>query len=219
MSRFAALGDIHTDWSLVDKLIEQFPREKFPDMALYQIGDFGIGLPGHRATPGNIYVPDPELKPRESYDDRFGFIRGNHDSPILAATHPNYLGDFGTDPRTGIFFVSGARSNDKQERIEGRDWWEAEELSMRQCTAALDAYMQARPKIVISHDAPPEIVARVKSHHVDDKSRTQQLLGALLENHRPRLWIFGHHHKAWQETIRDTTFVCLDINEIRVFAI
>jgi hypothetical protein len=51
------------------------------------------------------------------------------------------------------------------------------------------------------------------SHHVDGThfrpSRTSQFLDHLLAVHRPRLWLFGHYHHDWSETIGPTRFICV----------
>ena len=40
-------------------------------------------------------------------------------------------------------------------------------------------------------------------------SRTNAFLERLLEGHRPRLWVFGHHHRDWKFQEAETLFVCV----------
>jgi predicted phosphodiesterase len=40
-------------------------------------------------------------------------------------------------------------------------------------------------------------------------SRTTDFLERLLEQHRPRLWLFGHHHRDWRYREGETLFVCV----------
>jgi hypothetical protein len=42
-------------------------------------------------------------------------------------------------------------------------------------------------------------------------SRTNAFLARLLGRHRPRLWVFGHHHRDWRSQVGDTLFVCLGV--------
>ena len=72
---------------------------------------------------------------------------------------------------------------------------------------------------MLSHDAPTH-VARLAWQNARRfsapnpkarfyASRTTDFLERLLENHRPRLWLFGHHHHDWRHKEGGTLFVCL----------
>jgi hypothetical protein len=41
------------------------------------------------------------------------------------------------------------------------------------------------------------------------RSRTNRFLDRLLSRHRPRLWLFGHHHRNWSGWDGATRFVCV----------
>lgn len=49
------------------------------------------------------------------------------------------------------------------------------------------------------------------------KSQTRTMLQKMFEEHKPELWIFGHHHKSKDEVINGTRFICLD--ELETFEI
>src|SRR5437868_566145 len=73
-----------------------------------QLGDMGVGFPDA------ILFSLP-------HDHKW--FRGNHDDPTISRMHPNYLGDYGYDSETKIFWMAGAYSIDYQWRVEGLSWW------------------------------------------------------------------------------------------------
>lgn len=153
------------------------------------------------------------------------FFPGNHDHYHCLPAHS--LGDYGEVTSGGVrfFFVRGARSTDKATLIRrgkeiGRQlYFEDEELTDAQMAGAREEYVRARPLIVITHDGPTRFARfafenasryRVGTPRVEfQPSRTSEFLEQLLDIHRPRLWLFGHHHHDWRYTEDGTTFVCV----------
>jgi len=103
-------------------------------------------------------------------------------------------------------------SNDKAMRIEGRDWWDEEELFMKDSNAALDLYKKVKPRIVISHDCPEiaKIVLLTWRQKFNIPSRTNQLLQAMFEFHQPSFWYFAHYHISKKFVIHNTQFQALN---------
>jgi predicted phosphodiesterase len=156
---------------------------------------------------------------------RHRFFPGNHDH--YDHLPPHSLGDFGPVLLGGVgfFFVRGAWSSDREKLIQlGREqgrtiWFKQEELADEQMVAALEEYLRVRPRIVLTHDAPTH-VARMAWQHgrrlsaprsgaTFCGSRTTDFLERLLEQHQPRLWLFGHHHCDWRHQEGGTLFVCV----------
>jgi len=165
--------------------------------ATVQVGDFGFDY-------GCLNGMDP---------DAHKIIGGNHDNYSIIGQSPYYLGDYGTATVGGVtfFFVRGERSVDAHLRIENVNWWRDEELDMAQGYAAIEAYTAAKPEIVISHGCPAEMVPFFVTNPAKFKpSRTAQLLDAMWNTHRPKLWVFGHHHKSETLTVGETFFRCLN---------
>jgi len=156
---------------------------------------------------------------------RHRFFPGNHDHYDRLPVHS--LGDFGSVcwGGVGFFFVRGAASTDRDKLVRlGRDlgktlWFDQEELTEDQMRAAEQEYRLDRPRVVLSHDAPTEIAKFAWGHArqigppdpgaVFRPSRTNELLARLLEHHRPRLWVFGHHHRNWRYKEGETRFECV----------
>jgi len=214
-STLRIIGDVHGQ---VDRN-NLFTRDGRPYLEI--IGD----------APYSVQVGD--MGDGETYDElisrvdasRHRFFPGNHDH--YDRLPPHSLGDFGSVWCGGVdfFFVRGAASIDREILVrlghkEGKHlWFKEEELTDEQMRAAEQAYMLARPGIMLSHDAPTD-AARLAWQHARRlsppnsratfcSSRTSAFLARLLEQHQPRLWLFGHHHHDWRHREGETRFVCV----------
>lgn len=134
-------------------------------------------------------------------------IMGNHDYYPYASSGFS-LGDYGM--YEGMFFVRGAFSIDRAFRTPGKDFFEEEELTYAELSAAIELYEEEKPKIVLSHECPQLI--RTQFFNISDKSRTSQALDAMFDIAPPDVWIFGHHHKELNVKIGPTNFICLPEN-------
>ena len=126
---------------------------------------------------------------------------GNHDN--YDAIPPHALGDYGThtiplkEGEFKFFFIRGAFSIDQWRRVVGISWWENEELSWEQMYALIPIWEKEKPEIVMSHDCPAMLLPSVGCSPRDGlrPSRTCNIMDNLFAIHRPKLWIFGHHHR------------------------
>lgn len=196
------IGDCHEKFYRYKQLIED------AEFSL-QLGDLGFDYYLIR----NV---DPQ---------RHKAIAGNHDNHDNLS--PHFLDRFGVTCFGGIefFYISGAFSVDYKRRTQGIDYFGNEELSHREGEAALELFIEKKPQLVISHDCPMDLVPILLDHkrkhgyHLYSekvfKTRTGQILQACLDAHRPKMWIFGHHHCSWKYNCLDgTQFICL--NELEV---
>jgi hypothetical protein len=182
-------------------------------------------------APYSVQVGD--MGDGETYDQliahvdagRHRFFPGNHE--CYDRLPPHSLGDFGAVSWGGVdfFFVRGAQSADKDVLVRmGREqgktlWFPQEELTDEQMAAAEREYLLAKPTIMLSHDAPTEIAwlfteyaRRFRAVNPEGSlppSRTKVFLARLWEQHQPRLWAFGHHHRNWKHREGPTQFVCV----------
>jgi hypothetical protein len=153
-----------------------------------QVGDFGF-----------------DYRPLETVDAaRHKILAGNHDNYVDMGDYPHFLGDYGNhviplaEKEFTFFYIRGAFSVDKQLRTPYIDWWPEEELTYIQMRQAFEAYVAAKPKIMVSHDCPDEIIQFVARNGLKfDPSATGKLLQACYEEYQPDVWIFGHHHRNW----------------------
>jgi predicted phosphodiesterase len=150
--------------------------------------------------------------------DRHIIVPGNHDNYHMIRAITTFLdtpgyGMFDADFLTNVnaFYVRGAASIDKAFRTEGVSWWSEEELGMRALQDAIDFYSSLKPDIMVTHTAPDSIVAPhlLRPDQPKYKFRTEQALQVMLENHAPKLWVFGHFHLTKTFQTAGTTFVAL----------
>jgi predicted phosphodiesterase len=171
-----------------------------------QLGDLGFD-----------YAPMVNLDP-----EKHRVIGGNHDNYTsiddkFVKQPPHFLGDYGvhTVPGFGEFFyVRGGRSIDQASRIEGISWWQEEQISYSKALDAIEQYEEIKPDRVLSHECPASVIDSLAGFKTWDgepilPSMTARMLERMFFLHKPKLWLFGHHHKAFDATIEGTRFVCL----------
>lgn len=200
--KIVCIGDIHGKTKAYQKIVRRLP-ESVPSI---QLGDMGIGFPG---------VGLHKMEPHH------GWFRGNHDNPEKCRKTTNYIGDWGFKPEWSLFWISGAFSIDREWRIQGETWWIDEQLSYDELGKATDAYIAAKPRYVLSHEAPQKAGAILLSDLIGPysaakggcvQSRTAQALQSMFEFHQPEEWVFGHYHVNKSFEMGGTKFTC--VNEL-----
>jgi len=159
--------------------------------------------------------------------DRHKICLGNHENYDHRPTGYD-LGDYGiaTLGSHEFFYVRGGFSLDLQSRIQHeqitgvKSWWSNEQLSVKECEDCLELYNREKPDVVMSHSCPAEIsniigmpgFLRSFGWSEDMTTQTQHLLQFMFEDWQPKIHIFGHMHRNWEQTINGTKFIC--INEL-----
>lgn len=195
MIRF--IGDCHGKWGQYKTLIKSASES-------IQLGDMGVGFIDPRTEQ---MVSNP---PHDSMvKNNARFIRGNHDNPSVCRNHSRFIPDGHYED--GMFFLGGGVSVDKAYRLERYSWWEDEELTYRELHAILDKYLELKPSIVCSHECPEGIAElMMNGMKLNFPSRTRQVMQAMWDGHRPKVWLFGHWHTSFDRNIMGTRFVCLN---------
>lgn len=201
------IGDVHGKFGPYKKLIRESKHS-------IQLGDMGVGFfrNDYRRWDDNDSHAGAMTNPPYDYMVRGNhrFIRGNHDNPSVCKKHGQWIADGTYDEDMKTLMVGGAYSIDKAFRTEHFDWWRDEELSYDEADQVLTTWLEKKPEIMLTHDCPLEVIPWMHSHHFKDNSFTQRYLQNMFEQHQPRLWVYGHHHKSFQMTINGTTFRCLN---------
>jgi predicted phosphodiesterase len=204
------IGDVHGKYGAYKSILKQHQNT-------IQVGDMGVGFRRSQSQAEymdlNPYYPNPPYDLMVSSGARF--IRGNHDNPDVCKRHKRWIPD-GT-VEGDMMFVGGAYSIDMQYRTEGLDWWADEELSQSEFYQIMDIYEAAKPRVMVTHDCPEFLVGYIHSHHFGISTKTGQALDAMFGLHKPEVWVFGHHHKSFDQEIKGTRFVCvaeLEVKEI-----
>lgn len=191
------IGDIHGRLSTYKWLIKDVKES-------IQVGDFGIGFDQFGThTYINKYL--------DSFSGNHRFIRGNHDKLEECKLCKNWIPDGHIE--NDIMFIGGANSIDKNDRIEGVDWWRDEELSYREFDRLIELYEKTKPRIMITHECPNSISKLLKENIFKDHTITRQAFDSMFEIHQPELWVFGHWHLSYNNTVNNTKFICLDVYE------
>ena len=196
------IGDVHGKFARYEKIISEVQNS-------IQVGDMGIGF---------IKFPHGEPSQNPPYDKMVKsgarFIRGNHDNPTACKKHSQWIPDGAVENDT--MFVGGGFSIDYAYRIRGYSWWEDEQLSPEQLQVMIDTYLVVEPKVMVTHDCPQFLYGRIHEQVFNSKSITPEAFDRMFgSGHRPKLWVFGHHHKSFDEIIEGTRFVCLAELEVK----
>ena len=191
------VGDIHGE-------IEEYQRLVETASSSVQVGDFGVGFSQSQ---------DRDTTRWQLHNPTHKFIRGNHDSPDVSWNMPGYLGNYKYDEDNDVLYISGAWSIDYYHRTEGLNWWEGEELSQYEFDQIGKLYLDYKPKVVISHDAPYQVP--IKMGLLDPAfggpimTRTGYRLQQLFNQYQPKHWFFGHWHQDKTLQISGCEFTCL----------
>lgn len=174
-----------------------------------QVGDFG----GSREWNALNYSG---LNP-----DNHKILGGNHDDYPRCEKSPYFMGNFGIQKlgsNPPIFYIRGGHSLDKFSRVKNDMMYSyREELNFTQMIGCVKLYERIKPEIVVSH-VPPTCVNReifspmhqecLTSFNLDADfiENTARLGEYLLSIHRPKLWVFGHLHIPYDNTLLGTKF-------------
>lgn len=168
-----------------------------PSTPVIQIGDLGIG-----------FVPREVI---ESLPSNFYFFVGNHDNRKIAnSMRGRCLGDWG-HWNESVFYVSGAHSKDKDQRTEGVNWWPDEELTYQQGQECIDEWERSEAFVLLSHDLPQRIAEGY--YLIYDKCMTRNILERMTQIRKPKLHIYGHHHRHVEVSCDGVNYIGLKIDE------
>lgn len=193
--KLAIIGDVHGKVSEYLEIIKRYTHS-------IQLGDFSIKR--------SDYI----IQEMNGFSKNHKILQGNHDYYPIEGLK-SVLEDYNSLELGGkqIFYVRGASSIDRHMRTEGVDWFREEELTYLQGRDCLGAYEKAKPSIVVSHDCPQFVAQTLFG--ISESSFTRILLQQLFYIHKPKLWVFGHHHKSKDLNLQNCRFVCL--NELEIF--
>jgi predicted phosphodiesterase len=201
MTKF--IGDVHGKFNQYKKLIRE-------NRDTIQVGDLGIGF---RQWPHGEWKTNPPYDTMVEANARF--IRGNHDNPSVCRNNTQWIKD-GT-VEGDCMFVGGAFSIDYQYRYSEFTWWEDEQLKEEEFMNISQVYREIKPRIMVTHDCPHEVIAHIptSAKYSIPPSYTNQMLSFLWNEHRPEIWVFGHHHHPLDIELMGTRFICLDELEMK----
>ena len=98
-------------------------------------------------------------------------------------------------------------------RTEGENWWAGEQLFNEELEKMVALYEEAKPRIVVSHTCPSDVIKNFTSGRGRDLDRTGNFLSKAWSTYKPEHWLFGHIHNMQSAVIDGTKFRCIGINQ------
>jgi predicted phosphodiesterase len=227
-------GDIHGDIGVIPHFLKEYDLK---NCAIIVVGDFGIGFENQKKEIARINYLDKYLKLKDS---TVFVVRGNHDDPQyfdgkFDTHHVKFIPDYTVlqfNNLWNILCVGGATSIDRTDRKpyifgKGTGWWKDEifvydENKVNQLQNKID--------YVITHTTPhfayPFHKDNIQNwinkdiHLIPDLKKEREDVTKLYEHlikndHKIINWYYGHYHRTNKMLHMNTTFICLDINEIQ----
>lgn len=213
MTKIRFVGDTHADSNAALEITELAAQDGVD--YIVQVGDFGFGF--YHSGGKDAFLSDVS-----KYAVRFNvpwyWIDGNHDNhrriwqEVDEEKYPStFYMNRGTVHDLGgikIGALGGATSIDKNFRKVDVDWWDTEEVTSGQMNRAIDTFLEEKPLIIVTHDAPksfpvihddfiPTPGSPIWQAH-RHRDFLQGLWDTLEENNAlPEFWIHGHMHTKY----------------------
>lgn len=200
-------GDTHANIDIGKLAVKNFPRQKDLSKSDYLIvcGDFGLVWDGSsREMWWQDWLTEKNFTTlwidgnHENFDILREFPLTKKFGGVVREIAPDifYLdrGQVLTIDKRKIFVMGGARSHDKEYRIEHISWWEQEMPSRDEMDRAIESLDKHQWKVdyVLTHCAPRSIQSMLADWYENDP------LVSFLERVRQDLdfkhWYFGHYH-------------------------
>jgi len=171
LTRF--IGDVQGNWKQYQNICKSVTKT-------VQLGNFGVTSD---RTPAEIEAMNEFMA---STDNRF--IRGNNDDPELLDKLSGYIPDMTVEGDT-MFFGGAAKTEDHLDETLPQ----FPETSITYMKKAIREYAKAKPRVMITHDGPEDIVREMfLFYRRDYLSITRQGFAKMLSIHKPQFWIFSH---------------------------
>lgn len=196
------IGDVHGKYDRYKAIIKEHPNS-------VQVGDMGVGFRKYECgCEDDPYYANPPYDLMVKQNARF--IRGNHDNPAVCQRHSQWIADGTIEGNT--MFVGGGVSIDWSRRVPGYSWWEDEELKGKELQKVVDLYLKEKPEAMVTHEAPGWVAQRMgyRLFKLDVHSETRDAFSFMADEHKPKVWVFGHWHTSFDQVIEGTRFVCLN---------
>jgi Icc-related predicted phosphoesterase len=219
-------GDSHGEWGKLNRLL----AKKQPDIAII-CGDFGywpslieevVGYGRSESTTRYVKKESNCLSKIKPGKTKIYWVDGNHeqhselnqyqDGNIHELAKNIFFCSRGStlllpDGRN-ILFIGGARSIDKNQRIENVDWFREETISIKDYNKAVS---HKKVDIVISHTTPeyfaPDLI---KGNLAKINDPSCKALDGIFDKYKPKVWYFGHWHLYKEGYFKGCQWTCLN---------
>lgn len=200
--RLLVVGDTHSEASSWTSVVRPAIAAERPD-AVLSVGDFGY-WPDH--PEGRRFLDEVEGSIGPSGIEVW-FVDGNHEQhdrlepgavPVAVGRGINHLPRGARWCWEGVDFgaLGGAVSPDRDDRVEGWDWFASEAI----CEADVERLGGAPLDVLVTHDAPSwcrlEGTPAVRASVDRDTQRNRVFVDRAVQATRPALVLHGHWHRA-----------------------
>lgn len=192
------IGDVHGNYEQYDEIARNAGYT-------IQVGDFGFSQTWNKLHYSGLNPLNHRI------------VGGNHEDMVAYKLSPFACGNFGIDRIVNMqfAFVRGAISFNKHKLIgeNPQSWWHDEELNFDEMLSCYNYFKESStilPKIMVTHCAPSFIRNKIIKDDSNFTENTSILLTKIFDYYKPELWLFGHYHKSYCETIGKTTFIGLN---------
>lgn len=219
------MGDIHGESSKVNVYINKHK----PDILIIT-GDCGwfwndaLIHPDTNEVLGYRFSSQAleDIKPR---DTKIFFILGNHEEWNYVEKEYGRRGLYPIEIKSGIFycpigssviingkkivFAGGALSIDKQDREDGKTWFQQEVLRDDDINYIVNSHTYT--DIFVSHTCPREFDIQDKwdwNSRIEDVTR--YALSKIMTHVMPKYWFFGHWHRQRGGTYQGINWQCIN---------
>lgn len=199
--------------------------------AVVQLGDFGFTWDGPQRLGGlnNIFAQfemplywiDGNHENFDVMEDMGAFTDADH--MVKMGSHVTYIPRGYVWEWDGVSFLAmgGAYSIDKEWREPGKSWWPQELITDADVERAYENLGPNGVDVMLTHDAP-ELPEKLREYMYDpyneygdyktDRSSTDNRirLAQVMEAAKPQLYVHGHMHHRYSDTMGDTHIEGLD---------
>lgn len=200
-------GDIHADLDIGKLSTKNFPQQKdmTKDDYLIICGDFGLVWDkSQREMYWRKWLSDKNFTTlwidgnHENFDLLYQFPLIEKFGGYVREVAPNVFhldrGQVLTVDGKSLFCMGGARSVDKDRRIEHISWWEQEMPSKTEMNRAINSLDEHKWRVdyVVTHCAPRSVQSLLASWYENDAAVS--FLERIRMDLNFKRWFFGHYH-------------------------
>lgn len=176
-----------------------------------QVGDYGFG------TWSGVNAEWHRDRADQSIPIKF--IDGNHENFVDLAKYQTKNNIIHL-PRSHVemiegnktLFCGGGTSIDKMYRKAGKSWWPEEKITVKNIDDCLLAAEQlAGIDVIVTHECPDKMFNKLPLDGFienNDALNDRRLLQVLMDQLKPKVWIFGHYHFKYELELEGTKFYC-----------
>ena len=226
------VGDIHGNFRSFMKNIENYK-----DTCFIICGDIGIGFSDQPLRKLQGFIKTTMLPFLQKRNNKVFCIRGNHDNPeyfknnLINNDFFKLVDDYTviTYQNNNILCIGGGLSIDRIDRTVGKSYW-TDEMPVFDKNKIDEILSKFEINIIATHTAPSFVAIKDKGKIVsyflifdknlqDDLKKERKTMddiyNYIIQKQLIKCWYYGHFHGSFLEQVNNTTFIGLNIEEMK----